>query len=220
MSERGWEAVDTYVEGVLFEPDPVLETALLANSELPAIAVTAPQGRFLNLLARIHGARRILEIGTLGGYSTIWLGRALPPEGGLVSLELDPAYAAVAERNVRAAGLADLVEIRVGPAADSLRALREQRPEPFDLVFIDADKRGTPEYFELAFEMCRPGAVILADNSVRAGALADPETRDEGARGMRRFHELLAAEPRIEATTIQTVGAKGWDGFTLALIQA
>ncbi len=220
MSAAGgpsWGDVDEYVEGLLFAPDPALEAALRDSAGLPAIAVTAAQGRFLKLLARIHGARRILEIGTLGGYSTIWLARALPPAGRLVSLELDPGVAAA---NVAAAGLAGLVEIRVGPAAGSLRQLIAEGADPFDLVFIDADKRSTPEYFSLALELCRPGAVIIADNVVRYGALADPATADDGAQGMRRFHEMLAAEPRVEATTIQTVGAKGWDGFTLALLEA
>ena len=215
-----WGDVDEFVEAQLFGPDPALEAALRNSAGLPAIAVTAPQGRFLKLLARIQGARRILEIGTLGGYSTIWLARALPPDGRLVSLELDPAAAEIATANVAGAGLQELVEIRVGPAADSLRAITGERADPFDLVFIDADKRSTPEYFGLALELCRPGAVIVADNVVRHGSLADPATEDEGARGMRRFHEMLAADPRVEATTIQTVGAKGWDGFTLALLQA
>jgi len=217
---RGPEEVDAYVERLLFERDPVLEAAQRESAGLPAIAVTAPQGRFLKLLAQIQGARRILEIGTLGGYSTIWLARALPPEGRLVSLELDPLHAAVAERNVQDAGLGAMIEIRVGPAADLLAAMVKDGTEPFDLAFIDADKRSTPEYFELALELCRPGGVIVADNVVRDGALADPETPDASARGGQRLHELLAAEPRVEATTIQTVGAKGWDGFTLALIRA
>ena len=214
-----WAEVEEYTEGLLFGADPVLEAALRDSAELPAIAVTASQGRLLNLLARIHGSRRILEIGTLGGYSTIWLARALPPGGRLVGLELDPGHAAVAEANVARAGLADKVEIRVGAASDSLRELVAQGAEPFDLVFIDADKARTPDYFEAALELLRPGAVVIADNVVRRGALADPHSEDPGALGMRRFHELLADEPRVEATTIQTVGAKGWDGFTLALIR-
>jgi len=219
MSDPGWSAVDAYVEQALFAPDPVLEAAEREAAGLPAIAITAPQGRLLNLLARIHGARRILEVGTLGGYSTIWLGRALPADGSLVTLELDPGRAAVAERNVAAAGLGGIVEVRVGAAAESLAQLVSEGAEPFDLAFIDADKAGTPEYFARALELCRPGGVIVADNVVRGGALADPRTADEGARGMQRFHEMLAAEPRVEATTIQTVGAKGWDGFTLVLIE-
>jgi predicted O-methyltransferase YrrM len=222
MSQPTWDAVDAFAEGLLIGPDPVLDEAARNNSlaRLPPIAVTASQGRLLNLLARIHGARRILEVGTLGGYSTIWLARALPTDGRLVTLELDPGYAAVAERNVAAAGLAALVEIRVGAAIESLAALTAERPEPFDLAFIDADKANTPVYFEAALELCRPGGVIVADNVVRGGSLADADTDDPGAIGNRRLHELLAKEPRVEATTIQTVGAKGYDGFTLALIRA
>ena len=217
-----WRRVDDFAEGLLIGEDAALEAALRDSEQagLPPIAVTASQGRMLNLLARIHGARRILEIGTLGGYSTIWFARALPAGGQLVSLELEEAYARVAERNVARAGLAGAVEIRVGPALDSLRELAGSGAEPFDLAFIDADKASTPEYFEAALGLCRPGGVIIADNVVRGGAVADPQTEDAGALGMRRFHELAGAEPRVEATTIQTVGAKGWDGFTLALIRA
>jgi predicted O-methyltransferase YrrM len=217
-----WRRVDEFAEALLIGEDAALEAALRDSEQagLPPIAVTASQGRMLNLLARIHGARRILEIGTLGGYSTIWLARALPAGGRLVSLEVEEAYARVAERNVARAGLAEPVEIRVGPAQASLRDLAGSGAEPFDLAFIDADKASTPEYFEAALGLCRPGGVIVADNVVRRGALADPETEDPGALGMRRFHELVGAEPRVEATTIQTVGAKGWDGFTLALILA
>jgi predicted O-methyltransferase YrrM len=217
-----WTAVDAYLADHLIAKDDVLEAALRDSeaAELPPIQVTALQGKMLQMFARMVAARRILEVGTLGGYSTIWLARALPPDGRLVTLELDPGYAAVAERNVAAAGLGGLVEIRVGPAIESLAAIAAERPEPFDLAFIDADKASTPEYFEAALELCRPGGVIVADNVVRGGTLADPDTHDPGAIGNRRFHELLAAEPRVEATTIQTVGAKGYDGFTLALIRA
>jgi predicted O-methyltransferase YrrM len=220
VSEHVWTSVDAYTEGLLIGPDPVLEQTLRASDAagLPAIAVTPSQGRLLNLLVRIHGARRILEIGTLGGYSTIWMARGLPAAGRLVTLELSPQYAAVALANVERAGHAEQVELRVGPALESLGALRDERAEPFDLVFIDADKQRTPEYFGEALEMTRPGGLIIADNVVRGGALADPDTADAGARGMRRFLELAAAEPRIAATTIQTVGSKGYDGFTLALL--
>jgi predicted O-methyltransferase YrrM len=219
---EGPRRVDEYVEGLLIGEDAALDAALEDSEQagLPPIAVTASQGRMLNLLARIHGARRILEVGTLGGYSTIWLARALPAGGALVSLELAEAYARVAQRNVERAGLADSVEIRVGPALESLRELALAGAEPFDLAFIDADKASTPEYFAAALTLCRPGGVIVADNLVRGGALADPDSEDPGAQGMRRFHEVVAAEPRVEATTIQTVGAKGWDGFTLVLIGA
>src|SRR6478609_1808264 len=181
----GPRRVDEYVEGLLIGEDAALDAALEDSEQagLPPIAVTASQGRMLNLLARIHGARRILEVGTLGGYSTIWLARALPGGGALVSLELEEAYARVAQRNVERAGLADSVEIRVGPALESLRELAVAGAEPFDLAFIDADKASTPEYFEAALTLCRPGGVIVADNVVRGGALADPDSGDAGAQG-------------------------------------
>jgi len=222
VSRDHWSEVDAYVGEVLLGEDPALEAALRASAEagLPAIAVSPPQGRFLNLLARVHGARLILELGTLGGYSTIWLARALPADGRLVTLELDPDYAAVAQANIARAGLADLVEQRVGPAAVGLRRLTEEGAGPFDLVFIDADKQGTPEYFELSLQLVRPGGLIVVDNVVRDGALADPDTDDPRALGMRRFHELAAEQPRVEATTIQTVGSKGYDGFTMMLVNA
>jgi predicted O-methyltransferase YrrM len=221
MSQETWDAVDDYTEGLLIGPDPALEAALAASEEagLPPIAVTASQGRLLNLLVRIHGARRILEIGTLGGYSTIWMARGLPVAGGrLVTLELSAEYAAVAGANLERAGLSESVEIRVGPALDSLEALEAEGVEPFDMVFIDADKQRTPEYFAHGLKLTRPGGVIVADNVVRGGNLADPDTHDTGAQGMRRFLEAAGAEPRVQATTIQTVGGKGYDGFTLALI--
>jgi predicted O-methyltransferase YrrM len=221
MSQDRWDAVDEYTAGLLIGPDPVLEDALRASDAagLPPIAVTANQGRLLNLLVRIHGARRILEVGTLGAYSTIWIARALPPDGRIVTLELNPDYAAVAGMNLERAGVSDLVELRVGPALESLAALRAEGEGPFDLFFIDADKETTPEYFRFALQMTRPGGLILTDNVVRGGAIADPDTEDPRAQGMRRFLELAAAEPRITATTIQTVGAKGYDGFTLALLE-
>ena len=222
MSRERWSEVDAYVGEMLLGEDPALEVALRSSAEagLPAIAVSPPQGRFLNLLARVHGARLILELGTLGGYSTIWLARALPADGRLVTLELDPDYAAVAQANIARAGLAELVEQRVGPAAEGLRRLIEEGAGPFDLVFIDADKQGTPEYFELSLQLVRPGGLIVVDNVVRDGALADPDTDDPRALGMRRFHELAAEQPGVEATTIQTVGSKGYDGFTLMLVDA
>jgi predicted O-methyltransferase YrrM len=218
--EQRWIEVDEYVGEMLLGSDPVLEAALASSSEagLPPIAVSPPQGRFLNLLARVHGARSILELGTLGGYSTIWLARALGGDGRLVTLELEPRYAEVAQANVARAGLAELVELRVGPAADSMRSLIGEGAGPFDLIFIDADKQGTPEYFELALDLSRPGGLILVDNVVRDGSLVDTSSDDSRALGMRRFHELASAQPRVEATTIQTVGGKGYDGFTLMLV--
>jgi predicted O-methyltransferase YrrM len=224
MSQQLWSKVDDYIEGQLIDEDEALEQATRAGAEagLPPIALTPAHGKFLHLLARIHGARSILELGTLGGYSTIWLALALPADGRLVSLELNPAYAAVAAGNIERAGLSSLIKIEVGPARDSLRALIDQDAGPFDLVFIDADKQGTPEYFELALQLTRPGSVIVTDNVVRDGELANDRTEDERALGMRRFHELLADERatgRVSATTVQTVGAKGYDGFTLALVE-
>ena len=220
MSQQTWSAVDDYITEQLIGEDPVLEAALKdsAAAGLPAIAVTAPQGRLLQMLAQIHGARNILEVGTLGGYSTIWLARALPPDGRLTTLELQAGYAAVAAANVERAGLAGLIKIKVGPAIDSLGELIDEHRDPFDLVFIDADKASTPAYFQAALQMSRPGTIIIVDNVVRDGQLADPHTSDPGAQGMRRFHELLAAERRVTATTIQTVGDKGYDGFTMVLV--
>jgi predicted O-methyltransferase YrrM len=221
MSREQWEVVDRYVGERLLAPDPVLEQALRdsAAAGLPAIAVSPPQGKLLQLLVRIHGGRTILELGTLGGYSTIWLARALPPDGRLLSLEVDPDYARVAAANIERAGLSERVSLRVGPALESLRELVREGAGPFDLVFIDADKQSTPDYFELALELTRARSVIVTDNVVLGGALADPAAEDPRALGMRRFHELLAAEPRVSATTIQTVGSKGYDGFTLALVE-
>ncbi|HEY4809604.1 MAG TPA: O-methyltransferase [Solirubrobacteraceae bacterium] len=223
MSHEQWDAVDDYVAALLIGEDSAPQAALQASEAagLPAIALSPPQGKLLHLIARIRGARRILEIGTLGGYSTIWLATALTDNGSLISLELEPSYAKVAHANVQRAGLAGLVEIRVGPALDSLRELIDEGAGPFDLTFIDADKPGTPDYFQLALELSRPGSVIVTDNVVRDGALADAESQDPGVLGMRRFHELLSrgvGGHRVSATTIQTVGIKGYDGFTLALV--
>jgi predicted O-methyltransferase YrrM len=224
VSQELWSAVDRYVEERLIGEDPALEAALAASREagLPPIALTPALGKLLHLIARIHGARRILELGTLGGYSTIWLARALPPDGRLLTLELDESYARVAAANVERAGLAGLINIKTGPAIDSLHALVAEGAEPFDLIFIDADKQGTPEYFVQALQLSRPGTVIVTDNVVRGGALLD-EGDDPRAQGMRRFQELLAEDRRgagrVSATTVQTVGAKGHDGFTLALVE-
>ena len=220
MSWETWNQVDEFVGETLLGSDPVLEAALKASADggLPPIAVSPPQGRFLQLLARIHGARSVLELGTLGGYSTILLARALPPDGRLVTLELNGDYAEVARANIERAGLGERVELRVGPADDGLRALIAEGAGPFDLVFIDADKSSTPAYFELSLKLVRPGGIILVDNVVRDGLLVDPDTEEAGALGMRRFHELAGRQPGVEATTIQTVGVKGYDGFTLVLV--
>jgi predicted O-methyltransferase YrrM len=200
--------------------DPALEAAIQAAADagLPAHGVTPSQGRLLWLLARLQGARSILELGTLGGYSTIWLGRALPAGGRLITLEADPDYAAVAQVSLARAGLAEVVELRVGGALDTLPRLAAEGAGPFDLIFIDADKQHNPEYLGWALELSRAGTLIVADNVVRDGALIDPVSADPHVRGIRRFNELLSVESRVSATTIQTVGSKGYDGFTLALV--
>jgi len=220
MSHEQWTAVDRYISETLVPPDPVLDAALKAGEAagLPPIAVTPSQGKLLHLLARAIRARRILELGTLGGYSTIWLARALPGDGRLVTLEANPKYAEVARANIDHAGVSDIVELRVGPALDTLPQLAAESPEPFDLTFIDANKESSPEYFELALELSRPGSLIITDNVIRDGALIDPASDDPVVEGGRRLHELLATEERVSATTIQTVGSKGYDGFTLALV--
>jgi predicted O-methyltransferase YrrM len=208
----------------LLPHDSVLEAALQATEAagLPPIAVTANQGKLLNLLVRIHGARRVLEIGTLGGYSTIWLARALPPGGELVTLEANPDYAEVAAANIAAAGLADVVQLHVGPALETLPGLAAEGV-PFDFIFIDADKQNNPGYLEWSLKLSRTGTVIVCDNVVRDGAILDPDGIDpRGAvgavQGIRRFYELLGAESRVSATAMQTVGAKGYDGFAIALV--
>jgi predicted O-methyltransferase YrrM len=228
MSQDLWTAVDGYISEHLLAPAPVLDAAIAASDEagLPPIAITPNQGKLLELLARIHKAQRILELGTLGGYSTIWLARALPEGGRLVTLERDPHYAEVASANIANAGVADVVEVRVGPALDTLPELYEQGAGPFDLIFIDADKQNYPGYLEWSLKFSRVGTVIVGDNVVRSGAILDPAAEDPGfgdggvAAGVRRFYEILAAEPRVTATAIQTVGAKGHDGFAVALVTA
>jgi len=217
MTPETWAAVDSYLAGLFVGADEALDGALRASdaANLPAIAVSVPQGKFLHLLARLRGAKRILEIGTLGGYSTIWLARALPDGGRLISLEFDPRHADVARANIARAGLADRVEIRVGRAIDALPAL--PAAEPFDLVFIDADKPSTPDYVRWALKLTGPGSVIVVDNVVRNGEVI-AEQPDANAAGMRQALALMAAEPRLSATVIQTVGSKGYDGFAIALV--
>jgi predicted O-methyltransferase YrrM len=211
-----WDDVDAYIDEHLIGEDPVLTGALAraAAAGLPAHDVAPNQGKLLHLLARLAGARRILELGTLAGYSTIWLARALPEDGRLITLEADAGYAEVARANLEAAGLADRVEVRVGAALDTLPDLEG----PFDLVFLDADKQRTPEYLEWALRLTRPGSLIVADNVVRDGELADADSDDPRVQGVRRFMELLGAASNVTATAIQTVGSKGWDGFALALV--
>jgi predicted O-methyltransferase YrrM len=216
MSQELWTAVDGYICDLLAPSDAVLEVALRASSDagMPSIAVSPPQGKLLMMLAQMVGAQRILEIGTLGGYSTIWLARGLSDGGRLVTLEVDPKHAEVARGNIARAGLSDTVEVRVGRALDMLPAIEG----PFDLMFLDADKVSYPEYLRWALKLARPGSVIVADNVIRKGAVIDAESRDQNVQGVRRFHELLSAEPRLSATSIQTVGSKGYDGFTIARV--
>jgi predicted O-methyltransferase YrrM len=211
-----WAAVDDYIADRLLGADAVLAATLAANAAagLPDIDVSPAQGRMLHLLARMAGARRILEVGTLGGYSTIELARALPDEGRLVTLELEPHHAAVARANLARAGLADKVEVVVGPAAETLATLSGQ----FDLVFIDADKPSNVTYLREALRLSRPGATIVVDNVVREGGVLDADSADERIQGTRALFDAIAAEPRLTATAVQTVGAKKWDGFVLAVV--
>jgi predicted O-methyltransferase YrrM len=223
-AEELWTAVDRYICDQIIPRDPVLDAVLDASDAagLPPIATSPTQGKLLELLARVHGARRILELGTLGAYGTIWLARALPPDGQLVTLEADPRNAEVARANIAAAGLTDVVQLRLGPALQTLPELLAEG-DPFDLIFIDADKQSDAEYLEWSLKLSRPGTLIIADNVVGGGAVIDPDARnpwgeDGGVQGVRRFYELLGAEPRLSATAIQTVGEKGHDGFALALV--
>jgi predicted O-methyltransferase YrrM len=212
-----WQAVDAYLVNALLPPDPTLIGALERSmaAGLPAIAVAPNQGKLLHLVARMIGAERILEVGTLGGYSTIWLARALTPDGRLTTLELDPKHAEVARGNLEAAGIGDRVEVIVGAALDTLPTLTG----PFDLAFIDADKANNTGYVEQALRLSRPGTVIVIDNTVRGGRVADASSTDPDVVGIRALHALLAADPRVDATTIQTVGSKGHDGMTFALVR-
>ena len=211
-----WDNVDRYISETLVQPDAALAAALEASDAagLPAISVSPAHGKLLWLLARTIGAKRILEIGTLGGYSAIWLARGLAPGGRLVTLEALEKHAAVARKNLARAGLADVVEVHVGPALDTLPGLAGA----FDLTFIDADKQNNAEYFRWALKLSRPGSLIVVDNVVRDGAVIDARSRDAAVQGVRRLYELIAAEPRVAATAIQTVGAKGYDGFAIALV--
>jgi predicted O-methyltransferase YrrM len=223
MSQEQWTAVDQYLTGLFVPPDEALDGALAdsAAAGLPAIQVSANQGKLLHLLARMTGAKRVLEIGTLGGYSTIWLGRALPPagQGGkLVTLEFEPKHAQVARANIARAGLADVAEIMLGPALDSLQRLAAQGTPPFDFIFIDANKTGYADYLEWSLKLSRPGTVIIADNVVRKGAVVDANSADANVQGVRRYNDLVARNPRLSASAIQTVGSKGYDGFTVAVV--
>jgi predicted O-methyltransferase YrrM len=220
MSDSTWARVDHYISGMLLAPDPTLDAAQAESQAagLPAISVSPNQGKFLQLLARIQGARTILEIGTLGGFSTIWLARALPPDGKLVTLEAEPRHANVARANLARAGVADRVDVRVGPALATLPTLLSSGLAPFDFIFIDADKPNIPAYLEWAIKLARRGSVIVVDNVVRQGEVANPESTDANVRGVRQFNDMLARETRVTATALQTVGMKGYDGFALLLV--
>ncbi|MGH9102674.1 MAG: O-methyltransferase [Acidimicrobiales bacterium] len=220
QAKQLWSDVDGYVSSLHGGPDPALEAALEASAAagLPPINVAANQGKLLHLLARATGARKILEVGTLGGYSTIWLARALPEGGSLLTLEANPLHAKVATESISRAGLAHLVEVRLGLATETLAKLASEGAGGFDLVFIDADKANYPSYLSSALELAAPGALLVADNVVRQGAVLDATGGDADLRGIRRFHELLGADPRVDATVVQTVGTKGYDGFALGIV--
>ncbi|MEH1769163.1 MAG: O-methyltransferase [Nostoc sp.] len=220
MNQEQWTAVDRYFTDLLVPPDPALDTALQTSAAagLPPHNVSPNQGKLLLLLAQIQGARSILEIGTLGGYSTIWLARALPSDGRLITLEADPKHAEVARANIAHAGLSKLVDLRLGQALSTLPQIAAENQGPFDLIFIDADKPSNPEYFAWALKLSRRGSLIIADNVVRNGAVIDVASSDPSVQGVRRFNELLASEPRVNATAIQTVGSKGYDGFAIAIV--
>ncbi|CCW12025.1 O-methyltransferase [Rhodococcus aetherivorans] len=213
-----WERTDAYLTDTLIGADPQLEDALAANAAagLPPIDVAPVQGKFLHLLARIRGARRILEIGTLGGYSTIWLARAVGDDGRVVTLEYEPRHAEVARANLDRAGVGERVDIRVGAALDTLPSL--EGGAPFDLVFVDADKENNPHYVRWALRLGCPGTVIVVDNVIRGGSVTNADLDDERVRGAREVLELMATDPRLDATALQTVGAKGWDGFAIAVV--
>jgi predicted O-methyltransferase YrrM len=222
MNQEQWTAVDRYITETLVRPDATMDAVLQASAAagLPPHNVSPNQGKLLQLLARIQGARSILEIGTLGGYSTIWLARALPAGGHLITLEANSKHAGVARANFARAGLADTVELRVGRALDTLPQLAAEGRGPFDVVFIDADKQNNPEYFAWALELSRCGSLIIVDNVVRNGAVVDPASEDPGVRGVRRLNERLAAEPRVSAVAVQIVGSKGYDGMAIVLVTA
>ncbi|GAA0352903.1 O-methyltransferase [Bacillus horti] len=220
MNQKTWTAVDEYMTDLLVPTDPSLEAALKANeaANLPAIDVAPNQGKFLHLLAQMNGAKRILEIGTLGGYSTIWMAKALPADGKLVTLEYEPKHAEVALSNIEKAGYSNLVELRKGEALDSLQQLHDEGQEPFDLIFIDADKENNPHYFQWALTFSKKGTLIIVDNVVRDGEVVNANSNDERVHGVRRMFELMAQEARVSTTAIQTVGSKGYDGLSIALV--
>lgn len=220
MSEELWGRVDDYIVDRLATEDAALAAALAANAAagLPAMDVSAAQGKFLNLMVRITGAKRVLEIGTLGGYSTIWMAKALPGDGRMVTLEYDPAHARVARQNIDASGIGGKVTIHVGAAADTLPVVAKENPEPFDFVFIDADKPSNPIYLDWAVKLSRRGTVIILDNVIRDGKVIDPDNTDPRIIGTRAAYDIIGSHPRLSATALQTVGSKGWDGFAIMVV--
>ncbi|MBP5977352.1 O-methyltransferase [Brasilonema sp. CT11] len=222
MTQEQWTAVDRYITDLFVPPDAALDATLQTSAAagLPPHNVSPNQGKLLLLLAQIQRARTILEIGTLGGYSTIWLARSLPADGRLITLEADPKHAEVARANIAHAGLSDVVELRLGRALDTLPQLVAEGSDPFDLIFIDADKPRNPDYFAWALKLSRRGTLIVADNVVRNGAVVNAKSGDRSVQGVRRFNDLLAESPHVSATAIQTVGSKGYDGFAIAIVTA
>ncbi|MDE1181928.1 O-methyltransferase [Paraburkholderia sp.] len=222
MNQPQWTDIDAYLNSKLLADDATLDAALTDSEAacLPSIGVAPNQGKMLNLMAQMNGARRILEVGTLGGYSTIWLARALPEDGRLISLELNPDYAAVARRNLERADVSNRVSVVVGPAKQSLETLLADKVEPFDMVFLDADKKSYPDYLRLSLALCRPGSVIISDNVIRRGRIADRSGTDPDVVGLHTFFDMLGTNPRLQSTAVQTVGAKGWDGFSITRVSA
>lgn len=221
MSQELWEKVDDYINSVAIAPDAALEAAAASavKAQLPPVSVTPAQGKLLQLMARSLGAKRILEIGTLAGYSTIWLARALPREGRLITIEANPAHAGIARTNVEGAGLSDRVDIRLGKALDVLPQIAAEKPPPFDFIFIDADRTGLTDYFDWAVKLSHPGSVIIVDNVVRKGGVIDAASDNVDVKGVRRFNDRLKTDTRVDVTMIQTVSAKGHDGFAMALVR-
>ena len=222
MTQQLWTSVDDYITQLFVQSDPIMQETLAASEAagLPSISVAPNEGKLLMLLAQLCGARNILEMGTLGGYSTIWLARGMVSGGSLITLEANPKHAEVARLNIARAGFTDRAEVRVGAARDTLSQLASEGRSPFDLIFIDADKESYPEYLAWALKLARPGALIIADNVIRDGKILDPEDADPRVQGARRFNQLLAEEPRVKATVIQTVGGKGHDGMAIAIVTA
>lgn len=221
MDQEGWVAVDEFLIDLLQPSDPVLDAAVKHTEAagMPLIQVSPNEGKLLHLLVRVRGARRVLEIGTLGGYSTIWMARALPADGRLISLEFNPKHAEVARANIARAGLDSVVEVIVGPAVESMTRLRDEGAEPFDFIFIDADKPSYPDYLELSLALSAPGTIIVADNIVQGGQVLNPDSEDASARGLRRFLEQMSREPRLDAVGLQTVGVKGYNGLSFAIVK-